>query len=103
MVFGICIASAPLISRAVGYHHAQLSSLTDSLQTPFLQFGRLFTTRSSTRTGTERETSNTYDVERNSDSNNRLVELRKLNYVKASSEESVQPVEALDDFRQKRK
>jgi hypothetical protein len=77
MIFGICIASVPLLSRATSYRRAKLNSLAGTVFSPLLYFGRMITGR--TATDQKSKTSAVYDVERESESNNRLVELQKLN------------------------
>lgn len=74
MVFKIFITSVPLVSRFTSFHQSQLSSLTDGLTSPFLHIGKMFTTRSTT----DHKSSAVYGMERDSGSNNALVELRKF-------------------------
>ena len=73
MILGICIVSIPLVLRAVRYHHSQLSSIAHSLSSRFQFIGRTFTARSAT----DYKSTGVYEMDRDSESNNGLVELGK--------------------------
>ncbi|CAF9932188.1 MAG: hypothetical protein HETSPECPRED_008291 [Heterodermia speciosa] len=70
MSLGVCIASVPLVSRAVRHHQNKLSSIADNLSSPFLRIGKTFTTRSTT----SHKSSAVYENGRESESNGGLVE-----------------------------
>ncbi|KAI4117400.1 MAG: hypothetical protein LQ345_002364 [Seirophora villosa] len=71
MSLGICIASIPLVARAFKEHRSQLSSVAESLSSPFWRFGRTFTARSTI----DHKSTAIYEVDHDSASSNGLVEL----------------------------
>ncbi|KAJ8063298.1 hypothetical protein OCU04_008528 [Sclerotinia nivalis] len=79
MVFGVCIASTPLVSRATSEHHFGFPSFVESISAPFHQLWKTLSGSSHDVNSLTEKSSGVHDGERGSDSNNQgfLVELDK--------------------------